>query len=176
MQPRSFALATVAVLLAAIGVSTTAAQTTVSLAAGAGIAVPTSGFGTGHSTGYLGNAKLSIYPNRRGLGLQVDLGYGHFGGKGTTSDFRPFTAMGSLLVSPWRGGAVRPYLLAGAGLMAQGNVNNRYTRFALQGGAGLSVGAGPASAFIEGRYVSSVEAISVASYIPILAGAALRLR
>ncbi len=175
MQLRRFVLAFLSTILATICVRIATAQTTLRIAAGAGIAIPSSDLASDHQTAILGNVKVIIHPNRSWIDVQGDVSYGHFSGKGASSDFRPLVAMGSLTLSPPSGGSIRPYLLGGAGLMARGNVNNSYTRFAVHGGAGFLVGGSRVSGYCEGRYVSSVEAISVASYFGVFTGVVLRL-
>lgn len=151
-----------------------AAQTDIGLGVGAGIGLPTSDLRTSHKTGYLGDAKVVVYPSRFPLGFQVDVAYGQFDGEGASADFKPLAAMGSLLLRPVRRGAICPYLMAGAGLMAKGSDE---TVFALHAGVGVSIGTARVAGFLEGRYVSSVEPIApLASYVPVFAGVMLYLR
>lgn len=176
MRPRWATPSTLVLILALAETSPVSAQAEVGLAVAAGVGMPTSDFGSAHKGGYLGNARVFIYPGHSRVGVQVDLAYGRFAGQGGNADFKPFTAMGSLLFGSARSRHIRPYFLAGAGLMAKGSTMNEYSRFAVQGGAGLSIGSGSISAFLEARYVSSVEAITLASYVPILAGVVFHLR
>ena len=152
------------------------AQTRVGLDIAAGLGVPTADLAEDFGGGFLGNVGLFVFPSGWRIGFRADVGYGQFPEESGDAKFQPLTVLGNVLLDLVPSGALHPYLLGGAGLMAGGRSNNSYSRWALQGGAGLSYGAGNTRFFFEWRYVSSLEAISVESYTPLMLGVSFGFR
>lgn len=153
-----------------LGAPRATAQTRVGLDIAAGFGVPAYAKAGDFSGGFVGSAGLFVFPSGWRIGFRADVGYGQFPEESGDAKFQPLTAMGNVLLDIVHKGKIHPYLLGGVGLMARGRSDNSYTRWAAQGGAGLSYGAGSTRFFFEGRYVSSLEAVGVESYVPLMLG------
>lgn len=154
-----------------------AGQARVGLMVGAGVGFPSGALAERQRTGPFVGAGFYLFPGGGPVGLRVEGNWGDFPRKGSSSDprFRPLTFTGSAMLRLLETAPVRPYLLAGGGVMTRGLATHPHTRGVVQAGLGALVGRGPVGAFAEARVATSVEALQGDSYVPILVGITIRL-
>ena len=124
------------------------------VSAGYGRILPTGRFLDNHEPGWQLMGTVEVAVPRTPLGLRVD---GMYGGNQGRSDFDVGTFHFSVVTaavvchigSP--AAPLRPYLLGGVGY----STGQPQWAPAFAGGGGLSLGAGPWKAFVEGRYISA---------------------
>lgn len=169
-----------AALLSVAVATTSSAQTVVGVGVGGGVAMPMGDFGDAAKMGFGGGAGLFIYPNGGNIGVRADVGYLQFDAENDANPkVKQLSAMGNLLFAIPTDANLRPYLVAGAGMLnSKADVEGAESSsaFAFQGGAGVSVGSGNARFFVEGKFVTSSKDGNTTSYIPILAGVSYRFR
>lgn len=163
--------------LVSMSITTASAQAVVGVGVGAGVAIPTGDLGDVAKMGVGGGAGLFIYPNGGNIGVRIDGGYTRFTEDGGDGTAKFMTGMGNLLYMMPTEGNIRPYLLAGGGLLnSKFDDGESESAFAWQGGAGLSIGASSTRVFVEAKWVSSSKDGTTTSYLPILAGVSFRFR
>jgi hypothetical protein len=142
-----------AMVLGILSTSTATAQHA-RISAGYGRMLPTGDYSSTDQGGWQLMGAVEVTVPHTPLGLRLDQMYG--GSRGRTSfDVGTFnvsvvtTSVVCHIGSP--AAPLRPYLLAGVGY----SVLEPEWDFAFTGGGGLSVGAGPWKAFVEGRVISA---------------------
>lgn len=163
---------------ALVSASTASAQAVVGVGLGAGVAMPMGDFADAAKMGVGGGAGLFIYPNGGNIGVRIDGGYFQYSPEADVDGkFKMMSGMGNLLYMVPTEGNIRPYLLAGGGLLSSkfGDGDSE-SAFAWQGGAGLSMGASNTRLFVEAKWVSSSKDGFTTSFVPILAGVSIRFR
>lgn len=177
MRKLSVAGLAVAALLS-MSVATASAQTVVGVGLGGGVAMPMGDFGDAAKMGFGGGAGVFIYPNAGNIGVRVDGGYFQFNPEADVDGkFKMMSGMGNLLYMVPTEGNIRPYIVAGAGLLSSKfDDGDSESAFAWQGGAGLSIGASNTRLFVEAKWVSSSKDGATTSYLPVLAGVSIRFK
>jgi opacity protein-like surface antigen len=155
---RRVLLASAAALSLALIVPFTAQGQSVYVMGGASF--PTSDFGDAFDTGWMVAGGITLPLGPGGFWFGVEGSYGQNGTAVDGIDVNPTGAMAILgfdLPVP----VLDPYVFGGAGLLSTkanvGDLSNTETEFGYQLGAGLSLGSGPISPFIELRYESSTD-------------------
>ena len=144
---------------------------------GAGATIPVGDLADVESAGWHGLVTMGYRPAMSPVGFRLDGMYHDLNGEqAALPDFRAIAVTGNVVLEA-PGMAVRPYLIAGAGLYntkVQGfdSKNN----LGLNGGAGLKFRLVGFDTFIEARYHTAIDALgpgdneSSASFVPITFG------
>lgn len=164
--------------LLSLSVATAGAQTVVGIGVGGGVAMPMGDFGDAAKMGIGGGAGLFIYPNGGNIGVRLDGGYWQFDNDlNADGKFKLMSGMGNLLYAIPTEGSIRPYIVAGGGLLnSKFGDGDSESAFAWQGGAGLSIGSGNVRWFVEAKWVSSSKDGSTTSFLPVIGGFSFRFR
>jgi opacity protein-like surface antigen len=151
---------------------------------GGGLIAPVSDYATVDKVGWHGTVMLNFSIPLSPVSVRVDGLYGQTTHKdiGTTPVPGKSKLIGGLANAVWHvpvsAPMVKPYLLGGVGVYhlqvtlpsAVPPVDTSETKFAWDFGAGLSLGAGPAHFFVEGRYITIQESGGSTKFIPVTVG------
>ena len=157
MRRISFSVAMLGIL--AIGVPSDAQAQNIFIMGGG--VFPTSDFGDVFDTGWMVAGGITFPLGPGGLWLGVEGSYGQNGTAIDGVDANPIGAMAIVGLDLPVPGGLSPYVFGGAGLLATkfsvGDLSDTESKFGWQLGAGLDLGSGLISPFIEARYESSTD-------------------
>ncbi len=144
---------------------------------GAGATIPVSDLADAESAGWHGLVTMGYRPAMSPVGFRLDGMYHDMKGEQAVNpDFRAIAVSGNIVLEA-PGMAVRPYLIAGAGLYntkVQGAESKN--NLGLNGGLGLKFRLIGFDTFVEARYHTAIDALGVgdnesaASFVPITFG------
>ena len=150
------------------------AQTRGYLGIGGGVNMPIGDFKDGVKTGWLGQVVGGVTLSNGILGFRVDGSYGQNNFKGVDGKIKLIGVLGDVVVSPKMAGSLKPYVLAGAGMVnGKPEGEDGDTKFAWNAGAGLGFGSGKVGFYVEARFLSVKTEGSSSNMIPITAGVRL---
>lgn len=172
--------------LLALGAVRAEAQSGLNFGLGGGVSLPTGDFADfSKSLGWQGTAIVGYQP-AGSLGARADFLYGQtkFDRDEAGLDGKTTLAGGlaSLVYSIPSAGAVKPYLIGGAGVYnvkidPDGLPSDDETKFAAGGGLGIKFKAGSdANFFVEGRFINVFTSGSDANFIPVTVGVTFATR
>ncbi len=122
---------------------------------------PSSDFGDTFDTGWMVAGGITFPLGPGGFWLGVEGSYGQNGTAVDGVDANPIGAMAILGFDLPVPGSLSPYVFGGAGLLATkisiGDLSDTESKFGYQLGAGLDLGSGIISPFIEARYERSTD-------------------
>ncbi len=162
-------------VLASASTGAAAAQMRGSVGAGTGIAFALGDFNDNAEKGWVAHAFGALTSANGVLGVRVNGSFARHSNQLVDGNTRFVGALADFLVSPGSADTkLRPYLLAGAGFMTVRTEaplgTDSETKFAFNGGAGLTLRVGDrVGLFLEGRYLS-VQTDPDASTIPLTLG------
>ncbi|HEX5579962.1 MAG TPA: outer membrane beta-barrel protein [Gemmatimonadaceae bacterium] len=144
---------------------------------GAGASIPVSDLSDANAAGWHGLVTMGYRPAMSPVGFRLDGMYHDMKGEQALNpDFRAIAVTGNVVLEA-PGMAVRPYLIAGAGLYntkLQGAESKN--NLGLNGGAGLKFRLAGFDTFVEARYHTAIDALgsgsneTSASFVPITFG------
>jgi len=158
---------------AALVLGTTAAQAQgISFGVGGGITIPTSDFGDIAKTGWHGVANVG-YNTPAGFGVRGDFYYGQNNADVGSGKVKLAGGLGNLVYTFQGAGAIRPYVIGGAGVFNFKTDPGSFSesKFTWAAGGGIKFKAGSdANIFVEARYASINTSGSNANFIPVTVG------
>ncbi|HYU91564.1 MAG TPA: outer membrane beta-barrel protein [Gemmatimonadales bacterium] len=172
----------IAVAVVSLASVATAAAQGVHIGLGGGLIAPLSDYKNVDKVGWHATVNATFAIPLSPVGIRVDGLYGQtshkdFGGSPVDGKTKLIGGLANLVYKiPVPAPMFKPYLLAGGGVynlkvtIPSASVDTSETKFTWDFGGGASFGAGPASFFVEIRYVSIQESGGSTKFVPITAG------
>lgn len=145
---------------------------------GGGLTLPTSDYANLDKAGWHATANATFAIPLSPLGIRVDGLYGQTTHKnGVQGNSKLIGGLANVVLQiATAAPMVKPYVLAGGGIynlkvsFPSVPFDTSETKFTWDVGAGLTLGAGPARFFVEGRYIVIQESGGSTKFIPVTAG------
>lgn len=166
------ALATVFAVSAQAQETASAPVKPISFGAFAGASLPTGDFGKAVKTGYTVGGLVGYKTAALPVGFRLDAAYSGFSGKSPVPNGRLITVNGDVVYDLPVQSSLRPYVLAGVGMVnaKSKGAGDSETAFGFNGGAGINLALSGFDTFLEARYNHASKNGGKTQFIPIVFG------